>query len=194
MDSRHPPGPPARRHNRAGKGRGGRRQQDPVRPHRRRVHQVLQPGHAHRGPGRTDRPLRPAGRADRRSRRRRRPEALPGLQPDPGGGAGLGPVAGDPRLRPPAGLRHRPGNGAGPGQQDQARPDRVRHRRRRRLRLDAPIAVSEGLREVLLDLNRAKTLRSGSRSSPASGPRTSPPTPRTPASPGPACPWASTRP
>ena len=117
------------------RGRGGRRQQDSVRPHRRRVHQVVQPGHAHRGPGRADRTLRPAGGAHRRGGRGRRPEALPRLQPDPRSGAGLGTVTGNARLRPAAGLRHRPGNSAGPGQQDQARPDRVRHRRRRGLRL-----------------------------------------------------------
>ena len=40
---------------------------------------------------------------------------------------------------------------------------------------DAPIAVSEGLREVLLDLNRAKTLPRNCRSSAGSVPRTSRP-------------------
>ena len=60
---------------------------------------------------------------------------------------------------------------------------------------DAPIAVSEGLREVLLDLNRAKTLSAaaaGPQPAPAQGP--GPRCARTPASRAPACPWASTRP
>ena len=59
---------------------------------------------------------------------------------------------------------------------------------------DAPIAVSEGLREVLLDLNRAKTLpqrAAGPQPAPAQGPGAR--MPRTRASRAPACPWASTR-
>ena len=124
----------------------------------RRVHEVLQPGHAHRGPGRPDRPLRPAGRADRGSGRRGGAQALPGFQPDPGGRARLRAVRRDPRVRPAAGLRHRPGDRARLankiklGQIDSAIAGGVDSAS------DAPIAVSEGLREVLLDLNRAKTL------------------------------------
>ncbi len=58
---------------------------------------------------------------------------------------------------------------------------------------DAPIAVSEGLRSMLLDLSRARTtgakLKAMSKFRPASWP----PTHRAPASRAPACRWATTR-
>ena len=47
-------------------------------------------------------------------------------------------AAGDPRLRRPAGLRHRPGDDDPGRQQDRPRPDRLRHRLRRRHHLRRP--------------------------------------------------------
>ena len=73
-----------------------------------------------------------AGRDARRGRRRRRAQAQPRLQPHARVRARPSARARDARLRRAAGVRHR-ARGDDPGrQQDRARPDRARHRRRRR--------------------------------------------------------------
>ena len=135
-----------------------RRQPNPVRTLRRRLRQRLQPGHVHRRARRADRPLRPGGREARRGDRRRGAQAQPRLQPDARVRAGQLAVVLHPRLRHPAGVRHR---SAG------------HHRRRRRDRRralstsaaaggvdtasDAPIAFGDDLRRVLLGLRRSKS-------------------------------------
>ena len=72
------------------------------------------------------------GETARRGRRRRRAQALPRPRPRPRERAQHPPRPGDPRLRRPAGLRHRPGDDDPGRQQDRPRPDRLRHRLRRR--------------------------------------------------------------
>ena len=57
-------------------GRDRRREPDPVRPLQLDVRAGVQPGHAHRDARRARRPLRSAGQAAGRGRRRRRPQAL----------------------------------------------------------------------------------------------------------------------
>ena len=81
---------------------------------------------------RAGRPVRAGRRTGRRGRRRCGAQALPRLQPDPRGGARLPARPDHPGVRPPAGLRHRPGGGHPGRQQDRARADRRRHRRRGR--------------------------------------------------------------
>ena len=61
-----------------------------------------------------------------------------------------------PRPTTPAGLRHRARGRDPGGQQDRARADRLGDRRRVRHHLGAPIAVNEDLRQVLLEVNRAR--------------------------------------
>ena len=141
---------PSRRH---------RRQPHPVRPVERAVRARVQPGHADRDPGRPGRPVRAAGRAARRGRRRRGAQAQPRLQPDPRG-----------RARLPARRRGRPAydvqqacgtgleaailvaNKIALGQLDVGIAGGVD------TTSDAPIAVNEGLRQTLLELNRARSL------------------------------------
>ena len=170
-----------------------RRQPDPVRPVQHRLRHRVQPGHAHRGPRRPGRPVRAAGRAARRGRRRRGAQALPRLQPGPRVGARLEAVARDPRDRHPAGLRHRP-PGRDPGrEQDRARPDRGRRRRRLRHHLrragrdqrEAPQEAAQGQR-------RQGHPRPAGRPRARSAPATSAWRSRRTASRAPACRWAST--
>ena len=90
----------------------------------------LQPGDAHRRTGRSGRAVRASGAAGRRVRRRRRPQAQPGLQPGPRDRPRLGARPAHPRVRHPAGLRHRPPGRHRRRQQDHARRGRLRDRGR----------------------------------------------------------------
>ena len=141
-----------------------RRQPDPLRPRRRRLRHGQQPGHAHRRDRRAGRPVRPAGRAHRRGRRRRRAQAQPRLQPDPRGRAGLRAR----RPRPPPTTCSRPARpgwrrslaGATRSASASSTPaiaggvDSTS---------DAPIAVNDRPAPALLELNRAKTARARAR-------------------------------
>ena len=107
---------------------------------------------------RARRPLRAAGRAARRGRRRRRAQAQPRLQPDPRERARLRARRPTPRpttsSRPAAPASRR--RSSSPTRSPSARStsgiaggvDTTS---------DAPIAVNEDLRQVLLEANRAKT-------------------------------------
>ena len=136
-----------------------RRQPHPVRPLERAVRARLQPGHAHRRPRRAGRPLRAAGRAARRGRRRRGAQAQPRLQPHPRVGARL---ARSSPTTPAYDVQQACGTGLETailvankialGQIESAIAGGVD------TTSDAPIAVNEDLRQVLLDANRAKSL------------------------------------
>ena len=100
------------------------------------------------------------GRPPRRGRRGRRPQAQPRLQPDPRVRARLRARRRDARLRRPAGVRHR---AARPSSTSPTRSPSGRSRCGVAggfdTTSDAPIEVNEDLRELLLDLNRAKSVR-----------------------------------
>ena len=134
-----------------------------------------------------------AGRDPRRGRRRRGAQAQPRLQPDPRVGARLQARAGDARLRRPAGVRHR-ARGDDPGrQQDRARPDRVRDRRRRRHHLRRAARAQRGPARACCSRSTAPSRTPGGCARWPSSAR-SRSCPRSPATPSraPASRWAST--
>ena len=70
------------------------------------------------------------------------------------------PGARDARLRRPAGVRHGPGGRGAGGEQDRARARSTRGSRGASdTTSDAPIALNEDLRKLLLDLNRTRSTR-----------------------------------
>ncbi len=128
--SRGPEQPPSRRRPRW--------QPDSVRPAVRPVRRGVRAGHADRRPRGARRPLRAGGRDHRRGYRRRRRQAQPRHQPHPRGGARVLPGAGHPRVRRPAGVRHRARSGRSRRQQGRPRPGGVRRRRWCRLGVGCP--------------------------------------------------------
>ena len=154
----------------------------------------LQPGHAAAALDGLVARFGLAGRAARRGRRRGRAQALPRLQPDPRDRCSAPGSTRTPRLRHPAGLRHRPA-GRDPGrQQDRPRPDRRRRRGRRGHHLGRAARRQRGHAPALLEVNRASTL--GDRFKARAEPRPEhpfKPESRATRSRAPACPWATTR-
>ena len=108
--------------------------------------------------------------------------------------ARLRALAGDARPRRAARLRHQPRGGDRRREQDRARPDRCRHRRRRRHgRATRRSCSASGYQQILLRAHRGEDRSArGSRRSSACGRGTSSRTSPASASRAPACRWAST--
>ena len=141
-------------------GRDRRRQPHPVRAVELRVRAGVQPGHAHRDARRAGRPLRAAGRAGGRGRRRRRPQARPRLQPDPrvacsARSSSATTPAYDVQQACGTGLEAAVlvANKIALGQIESGIAGGVD------TTSDAPLAVNDDLRRVLIALNSAKTLQ-----------------------------------
>ena len=137
-----------------------------------------------------------AGRAGRRGRRRRGAQALPRLQPDPRGRAGLPAVARDPAYD----VQQACGTGL-----EAADPGRQQDRARARSSPASPVASTRATtprsrstracaRRLLDAQPRQDARRSGSRRSPACARASSSRRSRATPSRAPACRWASTRP
>ena len=114
--------------------------------------QGVKPGHADRRARRSGRPVRPGRRAPRRGRRRRRAQAQPRLQPDPRGRARQRARARDAR---PTTSSRRAGPASRPRSWSPTRSPSARSSRGIAggvdTTSDAPIAVNEDLRQVLLE-------------------------------------------